>query len=412
MTKKKLLLVVGAGASIEFGLPSVGDVRKIINDEAQKWYPLADRLTTNLYEYIEQPNKQRSEHKPTFERILYRIFELSAAKSAQESDFFQAAFLNLQEFPDVLLGQDRKKVDSHTLRQLSCSLEDALLSKFRELCRASEQEKKGEFARLKSFLTALQAEFDIAVVTLNYDNIMHRALPDIETGFDQDSGVFRQERIFDRTRWPCLLHLHGSVHFDMRMRGIELHEIHWQQDINAKFENSFGRAPRQSTEGLNFPTSVIVAGYGKPFQLLRRPFRTYYSELDRLVNRCDAVVFAGYGFGDVHLNMAFEGYRNSRRRPVVIIKRAKTYPTSPINEMTVSGAGMDNDQSVRAILDTFSTHYSSMRWLGNEYPGSAVALVEAKEFETCCNSATPLSFWYDGMLSACDHVDKVLAQLR
>jgi len=254
---------------------------------------------------------------------------------------------------------------------------------------------------------SLQDEFDIAVVTLNYDNVMYRAFPDIETGFDPGSGVFRQERIFNRQRWPCMLHLHGSVHFDMRIRNENLHEIHWQPDINGTFEqNSFGRSGFQSTEGLDFPTSAIVAGYGKSIQLLRRPFRTYYSELDRLVANSDAVLFAGYGFGDMHLNMAFDNYRDSRRRPVVVIKHAED------NAMTVCGVSMEDDRSIYAILNTFSTDYASMRWLGDAHPASVKKLKKAKAFETCSNLETPLSFWYNGMLSACDNVDKVLTQLR
>ena len=54
MTKKKLLVVVGAGASIDFGMPSVKQAGDIINDEAQKWFPLANHPHTNLYKHIEE----------------------------------------------------------------------------------------------------------------------------------------------------------------------------------------------------------------------------------------------------------------------------------------------------------------------------------------------------------------------
>ena len=53
-----------------------------------------------------------------------------------------------------------------------------------------------------------------------------------------------------------------------------------------------------------------MAGYAKTVQLVRQPSRTYYSELDRLVTCCDAVLFAGYGFGDPDLNIAFENFRH------------------------------------------------------------------------------------------------------
>lgn len=407
MKKKNLLLVVGAGASVDFGMPSVDQVRIILNAEAQKWYSLVHTPATNLYEHIEEAVKQRSGHAPNFEQALYLIFALSAAKSAQIYNWAQGVFTNVEELPDFFFGRGGgQHADANALRQLGCMLVDELLLKFRELCRVAEQDRGAEIAKLKSFLEALHAEFEIAVVTLNYDNVMYRAFPGIETGFDPESGEFQQERIFNRQSWPCMLHLHGSVHFDMHIQNLELHEIHWQRDISSTFQqNSFGRSGQRSIEGLDFPTSVIVAGYGKSFQLLRRPFRTYYSELDRLVTNCDAVLFAGYGFGDKHLNTAFEGYRDLRRRPVVIIKFAAD------NEMTVAGSWHE-DPSIHTILRTFGTHQSSMRWLSYSHLSSVAKLKEAKEFETSCDPMTPLAFWYDGMRSACHNVDKVLAQLK
>lgn len=53
MAKKRLLLVVGAGASVEFGMSSAAAVRGIINNAIQTRYPLLRSPATNLYEYIE-----------------------------------------------------------------------------------------------------------------------------------------------------------------------------------------------------------------------------------------------------------------------------------------------------------------------------------------------------------------------
>lgn len=130
-------------------------------------------------------------------------------------------------------------------------------------------------------------------------------------------------------------------------------------------------------------------------QLLRRPFRTYYSELDRLVVSSDAVLFAGYGFGDRHLNLAFEGFRDSRRRPVAIIEYARD------GAMTVGSAILDQpNRRVNTILRIFQTDFSSMSWLGYTIPNMVNDLKKAKEFEICNDPNTPLSAWYNGMLTA------------
>jgi hypothetical protein len=159
-------------------------------------------------------------------------------------------------------------------------------------------------------------------------------------------------------------------------------------------------------EAINFPTSAIIAGYGKAIQMLRRPFRTYYSELDRLVNSCDAILIAGYGFGDNHLNIAFEHFRD-RSRPVAIIGWADD------NAMTVTGHGWTEFNCCDArIFQLFATDPRSMQWLGCRKPSTAEPIKKAKEFEYSVGSNTPLSLWYDGMLSACDHPDKILSRLR
>lgn len=49
--KKKLLITVGAGASIDFGLPSVGDVDSIFDACAGRLFPLVSDPTSNLYQY-------------------------------------------------------------------------------------------------------------------------------------------------------------------------------------------------------------------------------------------------------------------------------------------------------------------------------------------------------------------------
>jgi hypothetical protein len=126
-----------------------------------------------------------------------------------------------------------------------------------------------------------------------------------------------------------------------------------------------------------------------------------------LVNGRDALLIVGYGFGDDHLNVAFERFRNARRRPVVVIGCADD------NSMTVSGHGWtDIDSCDRRIFNFFATDHRSMRWLGKSRPGTVKPVKEAKEFEYSGDSNTPLSLWYDGMLSACGHPDKILSRLR
>jgi hypothetical protein len=42
----------------------------------------------------------------------------------------------------------------------------------------------------------LNDQFDVAVVTTNYDNLICRALPHIETGFDMRDNEFSNRNVF------------------------------------------------------------------------------------------------------------------------------------------------------------------------------------------------------------------------
>jgi hypothetical protein len=399
--KKRLLMVVGAGASVNFGMPLVGQVGDIINAEAQKWYPLADDRQTNLYRHIE---RMVTEHwtghvrghlrrAPQFEDILYTIFALASAYPAGAYTSPFGALIRARKLPDIFDGLDRRTIDQHQLSGLGSRGVDALLDEFRERCRRSEQDNTAEFGRLQAFMTTLQTEFDIAVVTLNYDNVMYRALSGIVTGFDIE-GCFQEKLIFDRASWSCMLHLHGSVHFDMRgTNSRNVHEIFWNPDIKAKFaQNAFGRGGEFNPEGVDFPTSAIIAGYGKTIQLSHRPFRTYYSELDRLVSGCDAVLFAGYGFGDPHVNNAFHRFCDDGRPVAIIEKRDDLRLADPMT-----------DPVARAVVNIFETNLGP---LAHSLP-TKLRLLEAREFEI----RDHLRVWYHGMLEIYDNPDKVIAQL-
>jgi hypothetical protein len=417
MIKKKLLLVVGAGASVDFGMPSVSCAGKIISAELQPFYRLAHQQDTNLYEHIERMVKEHWNQNfpsnflraPQFEDVLSAIFGLASAYPAGVFTSPLGALITARELPRIITyGGKVQDVIKHDVSILGAQAVDALLRDILERCKVCERTKQAEFARLQSLVTALQTRFDIAVVTLNYDDILYRVFPDIETGFDPNTKCFRDQRIFERKAWPCMLHLHGSVHFNMPdSRSHDLHEIFWEPDLDAAVaQNAFGRNSQYTPEGAEFPTSVIIAGYAKPTQLLRRPFRTYYSEFDRLVWACDAVLFAGYGFGDKHINAAFDQFRDDRRRPVAIIDLAKK--GSPMLGWPELAS---NDRLASTVVHTFHNNLGCFFGDAAGLPPLVDRLLELRKFAFNKDYDNPLGIWYGGLLEACDNAEKVLAIL-
>jgi hypothetical protein len=69
-------------------------------------------------------------------------------------------------------------------------------------------------------------------------------------------------------------------------------------------------------------------------------------------------------------------------------------------------------QTVTSVLGLFNTHKTSMSWLGHKIPDTVAKLKKAREFEISDNNDTPLAIWYNGLLAACDNVEKALARLR
>jgi hypothetical protein len=412
--RRKLLVVAGAGASMQFGMPSVSDVHGLLMQVATPHFSLADDSSKNLYgflhdavkDYWSANTKDCLGKTPNFEDVLYAISALGSTYPAGIFTGTLGAFVERKNFPDILYFGERKPVDWNVLSHLRQELEDGLLTEFRKRCREPDPGLSPKVEQFKSFFTVLAGEFDVAVATTNYDDLIYRSLPDIETGFDPADGRFKQGRIVDRSSWPCLLHLHGSVHFDMDLTDSDLHGIGWREDLNKEFhQNSFGRSPHHTAEGHAFPTSSIIAGYGKTEQIQRAPFRSYYSEFDRLVHRSDAVLFLGFSLLDAHVRQAFSDYRDGRDRPVVFIDYAD-------NGVMLAGSSFsDADTGPARAMRVFRVPPGEMKWLGYSHPDSVNALKAAKEFERCSVPGKRLSIWYNGMLEAVDNAPKIINEL-
>jgi hypothetical protein len=251
-------------------------------------------------------------------------------------------------------------------------------------------------------MSLLTSAFDVSVATLNYDNVLCRVLPDNETGFSDD-GEFEDVRLFTRERWPCFLHLHGSIHFDWKQFSSEpWKRLYWQPDVRVEFQhNAFGSGDLWTSEGMFYPNSTVIAGLGKSTRILANPFRAYYSEFQRLVAECDALLIVGYGFSDLHINAALGEFRDRRKRPVMIVDHRND------NELSF---GSNTDDG--GVLDLFSTKPWTMSRFGVKVPSNVFNLKSANEFELSDEPNTPLYIWYNGFLEACRHPEKFLHNLQ
>jgi hypothetical protein len=412
MLKKKLLITVGAGASLDFGLPSVAAVDALLDACASGIYPLADDPTSNLYRHCREAIQAYYDRAPrpmlkrwaNFEEVLYQLNLLVPYCSDPEHVHGSNALLVPEPLPDVLeFGRTRKPVDGNVLRNLIARLMDALVDHFIEACATVAIDKSAEIAALRSFLQALGEEFDVGIITLNYDNVLAQAWPGLYTGFDLATGIFDPLSVFSRSPWGFLYHLHGSIHFAMTGSLRDMHGITWAMTpAKGHAVYASGRNTQDSMEGTGYPTSVIVAGYGKTQQILRQPFRTYFAQVNRLIHEADSLLFLGYGFGDLHLNSAFSEVRD-RRRPTVVVDWAKD-DQDPLP--------FRHDAWAYQLFKSLPTDAYRMSPPGHSGTACIGEIKAANEVEVSNDPDYPLAVWYNGLLAACRHPATIMTHLR
>jgi hypothetical protein len=405
--KKKLMVVLGAGASVELGMPSVSGIDTLFHAWAGSDTALGTYHSPNIYGFIRDQincyysNNRNPLRETNYEEVLYMIFLLSSTLDDNSFIFPMNAFLTLNDFPLIRSLNGERSVNRGDLTELVSLLEDRLINEFRRRCVNRESDSSGHFNLFRNFINQLRQDFVVAFISINYDNLVTQASPELFTGFDPETGFFHPERVHERSDWDLIYQIHGSVHFDMQGANHDMHGIRWNRDLSGRFsQNSSGRNFQYMPEGIPLPTSVIVAGYGKSLQIQRLPFRTYYSQLDIMAQQSDAFLFIGYGFGDLHLNKCFHDIRRGPvARPVVVI----TYSN-------------DNE-------DAMDTWYRNL-WTAVPYNGFEMGrrnhsatpfiaqLIQDRELEVSTNPSYPLAIWHGGFMDACNHYDLIKDELN
>jgi len=407
--KNKLAVVIGAGASVDFGMPSVNAVDAIFDATAQRYAPLVNNPSSNLYAFIrDEMNKyyattphQYMKRTANFEDVLYRMRVLAGVISDGLKQVGSNAFLQPQPLPDVTWFKAARPADGTVLLQLANILVDCLAEDFVTRCASLPSNKASELAELQTFVKRLSDDFELGVITLNYDDVFQHALPNLYTGFDQH-GRYAPREVATRSSWNFIYHLHGSIHFAMKVSEEDLHEITWTAipQVNADIQSS-GRSLGDSIEGINFSTSTIVAGYGKTQQILRQPFRTYFAAATQAAVQADSVLFLGYGFADYHLNALFSDHA-VRRRPTVIVSWADA-TEDPLN--------LRQDDWTWNLARTLPYEAQTMTARGSKSPANIADLLANDLPEVSNDPAHPLEVWYGGMRQAFRNADAIARSL-
>jgi hypothetical protein len=417
--RKKLLIINGAGASLDFGMLGVAQIDSRFETWAQELVPLSDDSDKSLYSWVKEQLESYCSRNTNnwkdriinFENILYTLQFLSELGNDRQRQHFNQRlnpFIDLRPFPTVVRYGGTKAADGDDFRLLHTQLVDRLLIEMRKQCSTLASDKPAELEQLGSFLGSLRQQFELGIINLNYDNVLTTAMPDLRTGFDPSTGLFDRAQLY-RSDWHFCYHPHGSVHFDMHGgKDTEMHKIVWNSDLTTTFKgNASGRSGNFTGEGMMHLTSSIIAGLDKANQVLREPFAQYYMLLDRLLYESDAILFIGYGFGDWHLNKLFPfiRYDPTKTRKVVILDWA--------NKDT-GGLYYRHDAWSSALFQTIPFNGRKMGIGKQQFtePKPAVYFKNRKLLEKSADPDHPLAVWYNGLLAACAHADLIQKELH
>ena len=398
--KKKLLVLVGAGASVDLGMPCSEMIHGLFKVWAQQEFPLVDKPDSNLYSYIEEQissfykthPKTGLQKNTNFEEMLYTILQIAQFKKNDNYINPLLAFISCRKMPCVCHHGVKTRVDGFLLYWLASFLIDKLLEHFRTACKTIDR-ASSKFKKHAHFWRKLHDDYSLGVFNLNYDNLILQALPGIDTGFSPVNGSFNAPSLMQSISWDFCYHMHGSIHFNMRPDS--MHRIYWQHDLDAQFsQNSMGRNPQSTQEGYDFPTSVIIAGYEKLHQIRREPFRSYYNCLERAIFEADALLFVGYGLGDEHINSIFEEYFEKNQRKPLFIVNWSDGTDDPIPFRC--DAWVDN------LCKNFHVNAHDFSRKGHSSPANICELKKRNLCEVNIKDES-VAVWYNGVLSLSDH---------
>ena len=413
--KPKLLVILGAGSSIPCGMPSVGDIDGQMKDWSREWKPKtglyggAERGVFNdLWEIVEnhyRPLPHYGIH-ANYERVLGEMTAL-------------ATWLTPSPFGNTLRGavKDGAPVsafawppdctDPNFYRKRIIEEQGFLLEKLAEHIRErsnSLDTESSAFAAYKKILLRLREQFDVGIYNLNYDTVARRVWPEASSGFSSN-GFFDPLCVSLRKEWEFIYHLHGSVHHSIKSP----HKLSlvWKDDLTSSFLDHHPLAPDMAQDFRPIPLTTLIAGGFKLDQILTDPYQTFYSALVRHVHEADAILIAGYGFGDLHVNRVlrnrFERPANDAALPQVVVLE-KSNPTK-----LQTASLQSHDFWAYQLTHTLNTKFhTSKEHLDRQL--TVAEFIQLHEFETDLHGR--VTIWHGGFIEALNSLDEIANRLH
>jgi hypothetical protein len=337
-TKPRLLVFLGAGASVNLGIPSTGALttaiftalRSMTSSRAGMLWPPVLPSQPSEVDLLQGILNQAFPPGANFEHALHAIEALVSLHRTWESH--TAPRFRVVE--GYLCGGPRGGMEPCFNSYWLIAARDELYRSLHAAIAQGDQavQQQRAWPCLAGFLRRLNTDFELHVATTNYDTIVEQAigLGATEQGFDPVSNESVSRFCRHLPPAPRLLHLHGSIQFGYRPGNTdpnrfvyedEFEDLYWHQSAGAALSTWFGRSNQTSQAGRHTVVGPVITGLQKPDKLLAEPYLSYFRHFEDLVATIPRILLVGHGFGDVHINAALSRltkWHGAQRRIVAV----------------------------------------------------------------------------------------------
>jgi hypothetical protein len=302
--KKKINVLVGAGAVVNIDGANTEDLTKDIVNKTFEYKGSQSKILSKVYEHLNRYCSATT----NFEDIMHVLEMLKSYgnnwKEEPHSKSPVAPFIKLTD-KDLV---DKDFFDESELSMAIDNLINVIIEKIKQY--QTDFQNPAKYKWYKSFWNNSQVIWDIT--TLNYDNTIEQSLGD-----NYDDG-------FEKTGYPCwykfncqkllnakghkVSHLHGNILF-----GKPFDDGGSYDKYKDEPQDLYKRDASKNDKGLTFtskntqsgdmiPLYPIIVGLRKTEKILPEPFNSYFYNFENGIYNNNRLLIIGYGLGDEYIN--------------------------------------------------------------------------------------------------------------
>ncbi|MPS67222.1 MAG: hypothetical protein E2586_01820 [Novosphingobium sp.] len=197
-SKRRLLMILGAGSSVPCGMPSVATIDNLMKGWAKSYARAtgAPDYFAQAWEALEQHSRHGfawDRQVVTFERVLSDLVALMHWLRPPPAGGALRSLIGAPALPPTLTFAHPDNFGPYLdIKATVAHLLDCLAREMRLRCHTLETTQP-ELLRWRSVLGAMREQFEVVIYNLNYDTVALSCWADVFTGFDE-YGRFAQRR--------------------------------------------------------------------------------------------------------------------------------------------------------------------------------------------------------------------------